>query len=68
MYKITNKWSPEFMWDMVKEINTKYHTRSSCTIDMNENNETEYTKKLNYCLQKTKTTSLGPKVWALILS
>ena len=44
-YKITYKLSPEFMWDMVEEINTKYHTRSSCNIDYNKNNETVYTKK-----------------------
>ena len=28
MYKITYKLSPEFMWDMVEEMNTKCHTRS----------------------------------------
>ena len=74
MYKITYKLSPEFMWDMVEEINTKYHTRSSCSIDYNENNETVYTKKSNYRLQKTNTTSfglqsfrsLGPKICAMI--
>ena len=74
MYKITYKLSPEFMWDMVEEINSKYHTRSSCKIDYNENNETVYTKKSNYRLQKTNTTSfglqsfrsLGPKIWAMI--
>ena len=62
------------MWDMVEEINSKYHTRSSCKIDYNENNETVYTKKSNYRLQKTNTTSfglqsfrsLGPKIWAMI--
>ena len=27
IYNITYKLSLEFMWDMVKEINTKYHTR-----------------------------------------
>ena len=56
MHKITYKLSPEFMWDMVEEINSKYHTRSSCKIDYNENNETVYTKKSNYRLQKTNTT------------
>ena len=29
LYKITNKLSPEFMWDLVGEIDTKYHTRLS---------------------------------------
>ena len=52
MYKITYKWSPEFMWDMVEEINAKYHTRSSCNIDYNENNETVHTKKSNYRLKR----------------
>ena len=59
---------------MVKEIDTKYYTRSSCDIDYNENNETVYTKKSNCLLQKTNTTSfvlqsfcsLRPKIWALI--
>ena len=70
-YKITCILSPEFM---VEDINTKYHTRSSCNIDYNENNETVYTRKSNYRLQKTNTTSfvlqsfcsLRPKIWALI--
>ena len=33
MYKIIYKLSPEFIMDMVEEIDTKYHTRSSCNID-----------------------------------
>ena len=74
MYKITYKFSPEFMLDMVEDINSKYHTRLSCNIDYNVNNETEYTKKSNYRLQKTNTTlsglqlfrSLGSKIWSLI--
>ena len=37
MCKIPYKLSQEFMWDMVEEINTKYHTRLSCSIDYNEN-------------------------------
>ena len=62
------------MWDMVEEINTKYHTRSSCKIDINENDKIKYIKKSNYRIHKTKTTSfglqsfasLGPKTWAFI--
>ena len=44
MYKITYKLRPEFVKDMVEQINTKYHIRSSCNIDHNENSESVYTK------------------------
>ena len=54
MYEITNKLSQELMVDLVEEIITKYHTRSSCKIDINENDKIEYKKKSNYRLQKTK--------------
>ena len=74
MYKISHKLSPEFMWDLVEEINTKYQTRSSYNIEIDENERIECTKKSNYRFQKANTTSfglqsfrgLGPKIWALI--
>ena len=44
MYKISHKLSPEFMWDLVEEINTKYQTRSSYNSDIDENEKIECTK------------------------
>ena len=52
IYKLTKKLSPEFMWDMVEEVNTKYIALPSCKIDINENDEISTHKSL--C--KTKTT------------
>ena len=45
MNEISHKLSPEFMWDLVEEINTKYQTRSSYNINIDDNNKIEYTKK-----------------------
>ena len=59
MYEISHKLSPEFMWDLVEEINTKYQTRSSCNIDINEDEKIECTKKSSYLFQKTNKTSFG---------
>ena len=59
MYKTFYKLSPEFMWDLVEEINTKYQTRSSCNIDINEDEKIECTKKSSYLFQKTNKTSFG---------
>ena len=68
MYEITNKVSQIFMWDMVEEMNTKFH-RSSCEINI-----TRMIKKANGGLYKIKTTwfgfqsfrLLGSKMWAFI--
>ena len=46
MYEISYKLSPEFMWDLVEEINTKCQTRSSYNTDIDDNEKIEYTKKL----------------------
>ena len=62
MYKRTYKLSPEFMWDMAEEINTRSHTRSSRNIYYNENNEIVYTKQSNYSLQKTNTISFWTSI------
>ena len=37
MYKTFYKLSPEFMWDLVEEINIKYQIRSSYDIGIDEN-------------------------------
>ena len=76
MYKISFNLSPSFINEIVEEISTKYNTRSSCDIEMNDKGETNRIEKTNYKVQKTNTTSyglqsfryLGPKIWALVPS
>ena len=75
MYKIAHGISPKFMHDLVEEIDTKYHTRSSYGVELDEDgNVKSLNKKLNYRPQKSNTSSfglesfrwLGPKIWELI--
>ena len=62
------------MGELVEEINTKYLTRSSYNVDIDENEKIEYIKKSDYRIQKANTTlfelqlfiGLGPEIWALI--
>ena len=37
MYKISHNMSPIFMEDLVTEIDTKYHTRSSYKVELDDN-------------------------------
>ena len=48
--------SPEFMKNLVEEIDTKYCTRSSYNVEEDDNGNTVCTKKSNYRIQKSKTT------------
>ena len=62
------------MEDLVTEIDTKYHTRSSYKVELDDNCNATCSKKLNYYPKKANTSSfglqsfswLGPKIWALI--
>ena len=47
MYRISHKLSPKFMWDLVEKINTKYQTRSSYDIDIDENEKIDNIEKSN---------------------
>ena len=74
MYKISHDQSPQFMKNLVEQIDTKYYTRSSYNVEKDGDGNTLCTKKSNYRQQKTNTTSfgqqsfrwLGPKIWAQI--
>ena len=74
MYKISHDQSPQFMKNLVEQIDTKYYTRSSYNVEEDGDGNTLCTKKSNYRQQKTNTTSfgqqsfrwLGPKIWAQI--
>ena len=74
MYKISHNMSPIFMEDLVTEIDTKYHTRSSYKVELDDNCNATCSKKLSYYPKKVNTSSfghqsfswLGPKIWALI--
>ena len=57
MYKISQGKSPEFMKNLVEEIDTKYCTRSSYNVEEDDNGNTLCTKKSNYRIQKSKTTT-----------
>ena len=50
MYKISQGKSPEFMKNLVEEIDTKYCTRSSYNVEEDDNGNILCTRKLNYCL------------------
>ena len=63
------------MHDLVEEIDTKYHTRPSYGVELDEDgNVKSLNKKLNYRPQKSNISSfglesfrrLGPKIWELI--
>ena len=63
------------MHDLVEEIDTKYHTRSSYGVELDEDdNVKSLNKKLNYRPQKSNTSSfglesirwLGSKIWKMI--
>ena len=62
MFKISYKLAPEFMRDLVEEINTNYRTRTSYNIDIDDNEKIECTKKSNYHFQKANTTLFGTSV------
>ena len=57
MYKISHNMSPIFMEDLVTEIHTKYHTRSSYKVELDDNCNTTCSKKLNYYSRKVNTSS-----------
>ena len=68
MYKISHDQSPQFMKNLVEEIDTKYCTRCSFNVKKGDDGNTS-----NYHPQKTNTTSLcqffrwlEPKIWAQI--
>ena len=72
MYKFSRGVSPKFMYDLVEEFGTKYHTRSRYGVELEEgSNVKSLNKKINYRSQKSKTSSfglesfrwLGPKIW-----
>ena len=59
----------------MEEFDTKYHTRSRYGVELDEGGNVKcLNKKLNYCPQKSNTSSfglesfrwLGPTIWALI--
>ena len=60
MYKITHEKSPNFMKDLVEEIDRNYHTRSSYEVELDENgNVKKCSKKSNYRLQNVNTVTIG---------
>ena len=56
MCKISQDKSPEFMKNLVMEIDTNHCTRSSYNVEEDDNGNTLCTKKSNYRIQKSKTT------------
>ena len=75
MYKISHGKSPKFMNNLVEEVDTKYHTRSSYGVELDEGGNVKFlNKELYYRPQKSNTSSfglksfrwLGPKIWLLI--
>ena len=60
MYKISEGKSPKFINALVEEVHTKYHTRSPYGVELGEGGNVKYfNKNLNYCLQKSNTSSFG---------
>ena len=47
------------MEDLVTEINTRYHTRSSDKVELDDNCNATCSKKLNYDPKKVNTSSFG---------
>ena len=64
IYKVTKKLYPKFILDLVEEIDTKYHTRSSCKIDINEYDEIKYTKsQITVFIRRKIKTSIIRIAW-----
>ena len=60
MYKISQGISPKFMNDLVKEFDTKYHTRSRYGVELDEGGNVKcLNKNLYYRPQKSNTSSCG---------
>ena len=75
MYKISNNLPPEFIKELMVELDTPYQTRSGYKIDLDQDgNVKECSKKSNYRIGQVKTTTcglesiryLGPKIWKLV--
>ena len=75
MYKISNNLSPEFIRELMVELDTPYQTRSGYKVDLDQDgNVKECSKKSNYEIGQVKTTTyglesiryLGPKIWKLV--
>ena len=60
MYKIAHCISPKFMHNLVEEIDTKYHTRSSYGVELDEDgNVKSLNKRLDYHPQISNVSSFG---------
>ena len=56
MYEISRNMSPIFMEDLVTDIDTKYHTRFRCKVELDDNCNATCSKKLNYYPKKANTS------------
>ena len=74
MYKVSKNLSPPFIRELFTEKEVTYNTRSNVSIDVDDNNKTHCTKKMNFKIPKANTTHfgletirrMGPIIWSFV--
>ena len=75
MYKVSKNLSPLFIRELFTEKEVTYNTRSNVFIDVDDNDKTHCTKKMNFKIPKANTTHFGLEtirrissiIWSFVL-
>ena len=59
MYKVSKNLSPPFIRELFTQKEVTYNTRYNVSIDVNDNDKTHCTKKMNFKIPKANTTHFG---------